>query len=134
MSKKYYIYIIKAINKDRFYIGYTVDLIRRLKQHNKLLKGGAKSTKGYIWEYYAIFSNIQSHIQGLQLEWKLKHLTKKRKIISKIITFCNWYNVNKMHLNRLIFFTNNDINLNNFYKKIINIKTVNYLNNIIEFI
>ena len=43
MSKSYYVYLLKS-TKGTTYVGATVNLERRLRQHNKELVGGAKAT------------------------------------------------------------------------------------------
>jgi len=44
----YTVYILKSLIKERYYIGCTVDLDRRLKEHNT---GMTRSTKAYKpWE------------------------------------------------------------------------------------
>ena len=44
----YKTYIIKSLAKERYYIGHTKDLSRRLDEHNS---GKTKSTKPYVpWE------------------------------------------------------------------------------------
>jgi len=40
----YFVYILKSERFDRFYVGMTQDINRRLKEHNL---GRGKSTKGY---------------------------------------------------------------------------------------
>ena len=45
----YLVYILKSQNKS--YIGMTNDFFKRWKQHNKLLKGGAKYTSKYLEIY-----------------------------------------------------------------------------------
>lgn len=95
---KNFVYIIKGINtnnKIKFYIGYTNNLFRRIKQHNGILKGGAKATRGYIWSYYCIFTNFNDNIEALQTEWRIKHSTKQVNIINKINSFINYVDSNK---------------------------------------
>ena len=45
----YYVYMLKNIDrlKSKTYVGYTNNLVKRLKLHNN--NKGAKSTKGYKW-------------------------------------------------------------------------------------
>ena len=95
---KYFVYIIKGINlknRTKFYIGFTNNLHRRIRQHNCELTGGAKATKGYIWSYCAIFANIDNNITGLQIEWRLKHSTKSFNIYNRIHSFFEYINQHK---------------------------------------
>jgi len=73
----YYCYMI--INKDmKNYIGFTTDPKRRLKQHNRELKGGAKYTSKYNdWKFLFVISGFKSKQEALQCEWKLKHPNNK---------------------------------------------------------
>jgi len=91
----HYVYIIKGTkhdnpNKTKYYIGYTIDPKRRIMQHNRLKKNGAKSTAGFHWTYQALISNINDNIEGLQIEWHLKHSTKKKGILCKIQSFLEY--------------------------------------------
>ena len=88
-----FVYIIKGINdnnKTKYYIGFTNNLYRRIKQHNREIKGGAKATNGYKWIYCTIITNFKDNIEGLQLEWRLKHSTKKIGIINRINSFLSY--------------------------------------------
>ena len=92
-----FVYIIKGTNinnKTKHYIGFTVNINRRLRQHNRELVGGAKSTCGYNWSYIGFISDITTMQLGLQIEWRLKHVTKKHNIIDKINSFINYINLN----------------------------------------
>ncbi|NER10664.1 GIY-YIG nuclease family protein [Muriicola jejuensis] len=45
---KYYVYVLKSLNFDRHYVGFSRNPVRRLRQHNG---GKNKSTKPYLpWE------------------------------------------------------------------------------------
>ncbi len=95
----HYVYIIKGIkhdnpNKTKYYIGYTVDPKRRIMQHNRLKKNGAKATAGFYWTYQALISNINDNIEGLQIEWNMKHSTKKMGILCKIQSFLEYLEKN----------------------------------------
>ncbi len=90
---KNFVYIIKGTNtnnKIKYYIGYTNNPTRRIRQHNCELVGGAKATKGYKWEYCGLITNFRDNIEGLQIEWRLKHSTKKTGIINKINSFIQY--------------------------------------------
>ena len=92
-----FVYIIRGINsynKIKYYIGYTNNPQRRIRQHNRDIIGGAKSTAGYKWRYCAIFANFRDNIEGLQIEWRLKHSTKKTNIINKLNSFFNYIDTN----------------------------------------
>ena len=73
----YTVYIIYSRQKDIFYVGYSNNVHRRLVQHNA---GQANYTSsGVPWQL--IWCCLKdSKREALQLEKKLKNLTRKRKI------------------------------------------------------
>ena len=77
----YYTYMLKSITPGtkKTYVGYTVDLDKRLEKHNS--NKGAKSTKGYKWLliYNKKFKTIN---EAMSFEYKLK---KDRLLRSKIL-------------------------------------------------
>ena len=84
IDKFFYVYLLEASNKST-YIGATVDLERRLRQHNKELKGGAvvtsnKVLKGEIWRRHCYVSGFPSWQAALQFEWRWKQLSRKLPI------------------------------------------------------
>lgn len=63
------------------YIGATVDIDRRLRQHNKEIMGGARATaisvsKGLLWKRACYIENIPEWRSALQIEWRWKHLSR----------------------------------------------------------
>jgi structure-specific endonuclease subunit SLX1 len=64
------------------YVGATVDLDRRLRQHNKEITGGAHATgakvsQGEIWVRAAHVSGFPDWQATLQFEWRWKHISRK---------------------------------------------------------
>jgi structure-specific endonuclease subunit SLX1 len=77
----FFVYLLEATNKST-YIGATVDLERRLKQHNKELSGGAVATgikvaNGETWRRVCYVSGFPSWQAALQFEWRWKQLSRK---------------------------------------------------------
>ncbi|MCR5194185.1 MAG: GIY-YIG nuclease family protein [Alphaproteobacteria bacterium] len=58
----YYVYILQSVNfPDRFYIGYTEDLKRRLNQHNDEHFGHTDKYRPWrIKDYFAINDEIKA--------------------------------------------------------------------------
>ena len=76
-----YIYILKSEKNNRYYIGSTNDIERRLLEHNS---GKTKSLK-YILPMMLLFKKEFADInEARQMEIRLKKL-KNRKIIERII-------------------------------------------------
>ena len=76
----YYVYLLltKSGKNHISYVGYTNNLINRLKKHNS--SNGAKFTKGRKWK--VIYSKkYDSKSKALKEEYKLKKDYKKRKKI-----------------------------------------------------
>ena len=65
------------------YVGATVDMEHRLRQHNGSIKGGAISTtsalkKGHSWEILCLVSGFPTWNAALQFEWRWKQLSRKK--------------------------------------------------------
>lgn len=81
-----FVYLLLSSDNST-YVGATVDLDRRLRQHNKEIKGGAFATgakvmKGEIWIRAAHVEGFPDWQAALQFEWRWKQLTRK---ISSVI-------------------------------------------------
>jgi len=83
-----YLIIVKNPNINKSYVGYTNDLIARLRKHNT--NKGAKSTKGYKWRliYSKKFNTKQS---AMSYEYKLKKNYYLRNKIKKDKNFNEEY-------------------------------------------
>ena len=62
-----------------FYCGITTNLERRLKQHNGVLKGGAKYTRSRSPCRYIHTEVCESRSDASKKEYKFKKLTRKKK-------------------------------------------------------
>jgi structure-specific endonuclease subunit SLX1 len=76
-----YVYLLVSTSGNT-YVGATVDLNRRLRQHNKEIKGGAHATgvkvaKGESWTRALHVSGFPDWQAALQFEWRFKHLSRK---------------------------------------------------------
>ena len=73
----WYCYILRnKLEQFKFntYNGSTNNPMRRLRQHNEEIKGGARAThgKGGAWEICAMLSGFPDHINALSCEWRMK--------------------------------------------------------------
>jgi structure-specific endonuclease subunit SLX1 len=76
-----HVYLLISTNNST-YIGATVDLEHRLRQHNCEIKGGAFATSakvkaGEIWKRACYISGFPSWSAALQFEWRWKQLSRK---------------------------------------------------------
>jgi len=72
----YCIYILVHTEHQKTYCGITNNIKRRLRQHNKEIKGGAKYTTinklNGEWQIYLTIPNLEKR-QALSMEWKIHH-------------------------------------------------------------
>ncbi len=77
----YFLYILKSQKNNKFYIGSTNDLERRIKEHNS---GKTKSLK-YLRPLEIVFyKEFQNESDARKMEIKLKKF-KNRNIIEQIV-------------------------------------------------
>ena len=79
-----YVYLLVSTHGNT-YVGATKDLNRRLRQHNKEIKGGAHATgikvsQGELWTRAAHISGFPDWQAALQFEWRWKQLSRKLSI------------------------------------------------------
>jgi structure-specific endonuclease subunit SLX1 len=74
-NKQYFCYLLLSKCERRTYIGATVNMKRRLRQHNGICKGGAVATKLHRpWTIYLYVSGFSSWSEALKFEWLWKHI------------------------------------------------------------
>ena len=82
MNTSSYVYLLES-STGATYIGATIDLDRRLRQHNKEIKGGAHATgsrvaRGEIWHRVGYVSGFPDWQAALQFEWRWKNLSRTK--------------------------------------------------------
>ena len=80
----FFVYLLLS-SDNATYVGATVDLDRRLRQHNKEIKGGAFATgskveKGETWIRVCHVEGFPDWSAALQFEWRWKQITRKISI------------------------------------------------------
>ncbi len=78
-EKPSFVYLLATHDGKKTYVGATMDLDRRLRQHNGEIKGGAHATSLVPAGWYRV-----CHVEGfptwrsaLQFEWRWKQLTRQ---------------------------------------------------------
>lgn len=81
-STRHLIYLLQSMsNPRRTYVGYTVDLQHRLRQHNGELVGGAKATRsGRPWRVVGYLTGFPTASLALQFEWRVQHPYHRRRV------------------------------------------------------
>jgi predicted GIY-YIG superfamily endonuclease len=84
-TSNYYVYVIQSSIEHTSiktakkltpvtYVGCSTDVLRRIKQHNGELSGGARSTHGKgPWILRAVFGPYSGRGQAMKAEYALKH-------------------------------------------------------------
>jgi predicted GIY-YIG superfamily endonuclease len=78
VSKDYIVYLLQNTANRFVYVGSTNNRIRRIRQHNGCLVGGAKFTKQKKelgeWIFYGYIENLEKRqALSIEKEYKLKH-------------------------------------------------------------
>jgi len=72
-------YCLERNDGKRSYVGYTINLTKRIRQHNGEIVGGAKYTKGGVWAPRWVVSGFITKNEAMSFEWHWKRQTRKRK-------------------------------------------------------
>ena len=87
-AREFFVYLLESSSKCATYVGATVNLERRLRQHNKELSGGAhatgaKVTRGETWRRACHVTGFPTWQAALQFEWRFKQLTRREPSSAK---------------------------------------------------
>jgi len=75
-----FVYCLATVEEPiQTYVGATVNLDKRLQQHNGLLSGGAKATSKRPGQWYRVchVSGFDTWNQTLSFEWHWKHYARR---------------------------------------------------------
>lgn len=80
--KPSFVYCLESSLSGCTYIGATIDVDHRLRQHNQEIKGGAKATsmkvqQGETWKRICYVSGFPNWQAALQFEWRWKQISRK---------------------------------------------------------
>jgi predicted GIY-YIG superfamily endonuclease len=80
-NNEFFVYLLECSDNST-YVGATVDLDHRLRQHNKEIKGGAvltskKVLRGHTWKRVCYIRGFPDWTSALQFEWAFKHQSRK---------------------------------------------------------
>lgn len=84
MDDNYIVYLINNNINNCTYVGITNNPERRIKQHNNIIKGGARYTTNMIkkhnceWNYYGFILGLDKRL-ALSIEKKIHIYSKKTK-------------------------------------------------------
>ena len=78
---KCFVYLLESTNHST-YVGATVDLDHRLRQHNMEIKGGARATsikvkKGEVWTRVCYVEGFPTWSEALKFEWAWKFYSRR---------------------------------------------------------
>jgi putative endonuclease len=74
----FYVYILRSLSADKFYVGQTNDVEDRLRRHNAGLENF--TSKYCPWMLIGVVEK-KTRAEAMELEKKLKNLSKERIII-----------------------------------------------------
>jgi len=77
---QWYVYLLKCADGS-LYCGVTVDLERRVKEHNGDLPNGAKYTKVRRPVKLVYQEECENRSIAGKREWEIKHLSRKEKVV-----------------------------------------------------
>jgi len=80
-EKHFFVYLLES-SRGATYVGATIDVAHRLRQHNREITGGAVATstrvlRGETWHLCCYVANFPTWKAALQFEWRWKQISRK---------------------------------------------------------
>jgi predicted GIY-YIG superfamily endonuclease len=88
--KDWFVYYLQSDASKRSYVGMSCDVLRRLRQHNGEIHGGAKyTTQGRPWKIVMVLGPYPTRVIGCRVEWRAKRFVgderfKYRKWVAEL--------------------------------------------------
>lgn len=120
-----FVYLLLSSDCRNTYVGATMDVDHRLRQHNQEIKGGAvytarKVQKGLKWDRVCYVSGFPNWQAALQFEWRWKQISRtkgekdplKKRLLAlntllsltqsttKAVPFSNWETPPEIHFTK----------------------------------
>jgi len=103
MASTWVCYCLAREDSGATYIGATINMAHRIRQHNGEIKGGAHYTtsalaKGHSWNIVCTVGPFPNSTAALQFEWRWKHISRKidnTPILRRIIAVIRLLNMDK---------------------------------------
>lgn len=105
-TKPWFVYLLSTVEQPvKTYVGATIDVHRRLRQHNGELAGGARATSTVPGGWYRVcfIERFETESLALQFEWHWKNrskrqsgdpLTRRRKALDFLLSEAKWKSLN----------------------------------------
>lgn len=97
-SKEWCTYLLESTDSCQTYVGATVDVDRRLRQHNGELSGGARATANHQWNRICHITGFPTERAALQFEWKWKRLSRRQvgnPLQRRVRALCELFSLDK---------------------------------------
>lgn len=80
-DKPWVVYLLASTKEARTYVGVTVDLPRRLEQHNGVRPGGAKATRrGRPWRVHSVIGAFADRSSAQKVECVFKQMNADQRL------------------------------------------------------
>lgn len=81
IETRWVVYVLRSTVRERTYVGITIDLERRLAEHNGERPGGASSTRvGRPWAVARTYGPYETRSQASKVECQVKALRGSRRL------------------------------------------------------